>query len=172
MRISINVEGLAQSRGKIAELGRRLRNLRPARLRAGVVVLSSFQGHIRDQNGGTWPPTVENERGSPLYRTGALFRSLTEGAPGNVDEEVGETLRVGTNLRTPDGRFNIARLMQYGTGPIKPVRAKFLVFEVNGQKIFSKGTRGIPARPFIFIDSQTAEKVVGVFSSYLRGEFT
>lgn len=86
-------------------------------------------------------------------------------------QDLGNGVRVGTNLMTPDGTYSIGRLMQYGTGPITPKNGKFLVFEVNGQKIFSKGTKGIPARPFLFIDDEDAQRVRDVFASHIvKGE--
>lgn len=169
MRIGIQVTGFAKVRGAYAALGQRARNLSPALLRGGVVILTDAQQHIRDGGPG-WPPTVETSMGSALYRTGALFRSLQVGGEGNIDQEISGGIRVGTNLMTPDGRFSIGRLMQYGTGPIRPVHAKLLVFEVNGQKIFSRGTKGIPPRWFLYVNSQTAERVRGVFANYIMGQ--
>jgi hypothetical protein len=149
-------------------MGARLQNLEPAYLRGSVVVLTAAQGHIRADGPG-WPPTAETESGSSLYRTGALFRSLTIGEDGNVNQSIPGGIRVGSDLKTPEGDYSIARLMQYGTGPIKPKNAKLLVFEINGTKIFSKGTKGIPARRFLYWDQTTAQQVLGVFASYIMG---
>lgn len=167
MKFSIRVTGGEQARGKLAELGDRLKNLAPAFLRSSVVVLTAAQGHIRDQGPG-WPPeAIPNDQGSLLYRTGALFRSLQLGGPENISEEIAGGMRVGTRLKTPDGQYSIGQLMQYGTGPIRPKHGSLLVFEINGVKIFSRGTKGIPPRRFLYWDSTTANQALGVFSSYI-----
>lgn len=177
LKLFVRVTGQAQTSGKIASLMERMRNLGPAYLRSGVVALTSFQGHIREDGPG-WPPQASgpdgevNQKGSLLYRTGALFRSLQLGGEGNVDEEIIGGIRVGTNLKTPDGQYSIGRLMQEGTGPITPKHAKLLVFEVNGHKVFARATRGIPKRPFVYFDAQTAEKIRGVFATYIMGQPT
>jgi len=168
VKLSIRVAGADKIRGKLAAMGARLRDLGPAYLRSSVVVLTAAQGRIRADGPG-WPPTAETERGSPLYRSGALFRSLQVGGEGNVQEILANGIRVGSNLRTPDGQYNIARLQQYGTGPITPKNGKLLVFEINGHKVFSKGTKGVPPRPFLFISGDDAQRVAGVFSSYVMG---
>lgn len=154
-----NIQVTRSNRDALAGLAQRLRDLGPAFTRSSVVVISAAQMHIRDDGPG-WPATVEQSKGSALDRTGALMRSITATPLANG-------IQIGTNLRTPDGKYNIGRLMQYGTGPIKPKNGKLLVFEVNGVKIFSRGTKGIPARPFLFFDQQTAQRVMGVFESYL-----
>lgn len=166
----MTMTGLGKLRADITALLDRTRNLGPAYLRAATVVLAAAQYRIRSKNGGTWQPeAIPNSQGTLLNRTGVLMRSLTVGGSGNIYRDTSNGVRVGTNLRTPDGQYSIGELMQYGTRPIKPT-GKFLVFEVNGQKIFSKGTKGIPARPFLFIDEKTATRTRDVFAAYiLRG---
>lgn len=175
--MKLRLNGLSQLRNDLAGLANRLRDLGPAYLRAGTVVLASAQMRIRSKNDGQWPSQATgkdgsgNTQGTLLFRTGALMRSLTIGESGNMFQDLGNGVRVGTNLMTPDGTYSIGRLMQYGTGPITPKNGKFLVFEVNGQKIFSKGTKGIPARPFLFIDDEDAQRVRDVFASHIvKGE--
>lgn len=123
---------------------------------------------IRDKNKGTWPPQSvgpdgnTETKGTLLDRTGALMRSITA-------TPINGGVQIGTNLRTPDGGYNIGRLMQYGTGPIEAKSGKLLCFEINGVKIFTKRTKGIPARPFLFLTSDDAQRVMGVFESYIMG---
>jgi phage gpG-like protein len=173
VKLSVTLSGSKEGRDKLASYTDRLKDLSPALLRSGVVVLAAAQGHIRDKNRGSWAPTLETDRGSSLNRTGALMRSLTVGGAGNVDKLDGNSITVGTNLEAND--YSIGRMMQYGTGiynggsPITPKNGKFLVFEINGVKIFAKSVKGSPARPFLYIDDQTAQKVLGVFSNYLAG---
>lgn len=51
-----------------------------------------------------------------LHLTGALESSLTErGAKGNITEVSKEAMAVGSSLKTPDGKWNLASLHQYGT---------------------------------------------------------
>src|SRR5579883_659798 len=152
MRFGVRVSGSDKVRGALAALSERVKDLHPALLRASIVPLTAAQGRINAQGPGWPPPAMDYGKGELLHRDGALFRSFTVGDSANVQEDIPGGIRVGTNLRTPDGRFNIGMLMQYGTGPIKPKRGKFLVFEVNGQKIFSRGTKGIPARPTLYWD--------------------
>jgi hypothetical protein len=60
--------------------------------------------------------------------------------------------------------------MQYGRGPIKAQPGKMLRFVVNGKVVYAKSVKAAPARPFLFVDAQTAEKVVNVFAKRVRGE--
>lgn len=172
MRVNVRILGAQQVRDEIAGMANRMRNLRPAYLKAGTVVLTAAQQRI-NADGPGWPGTVETSHGSPLQRTGALLRSLSiENAT-----ELPNGIRVGTNLMTPDGRFNIGRMMQQGTGiygpsgsPITAKNGKALRFEVNGKIVYARSVKGSPPRPFLFIDSATAEKISGVFGQYvLRG---
>jgi len=174
MNISVHVSGGVNARNRLAGFAARMGDMQRPFLRAGVVVLTAAQSRIR-QDGPGWAPTFETARGSPLQRTGALFRSLTINDPGNQAEDIPGGLRVGTNLRTPDGRFNIGQLMQYGTGifagrgPITPKNGKFFRFVVNGKVIFARSIKGSPPRPFLFIDEPTAQRVMGVFVNWVRG---
>jgi hypothetical protein len=169
VKFEIRVTGGPAARDKLAALSAKLANKPPWLLRAGIVVLTAAQGHIRDQDGGSWPPAaMDYGSGSLLYRTGALFRSLTIGAEGNVTQQIPDGIQVGTNLKTPDG-YSLGRLMQFGTGPIKPKNAKMLAFSVNGQMIFSRGTKGIPGRRFLYIDPSTAERAVAAVASEIQG---
>lgn len=172
--MQISVSGMRELRAWAQAYTQRLRNLGPAFARAAVVVLTDAQGRIRE-NGPGWAPTAESGFGTSLQRTGALFRSLTMGGSGSLFAEIAGGVRVGTNLMTPDGRYNIGQLMQYGTGvygprgsPITPTTGKFLVFDLNGSKIFAKSVKGAPARPFLYIDHDTGVKVRSVFASYVR----
>lgn len=92
---------------------------------------------------------------------------MTVGDSANESEQIPGGIRVGTNLMTPGGGYNIGRLQQFGTGPIKPTNGKLLRFVVNGQQIFSRGTKGIPARPFLFWSPEDARKVAAIFASYM-----
>jgi len=172
MRMQVKVTGLPELRAKLSGIGERIKDLKPAYVRAATVVLTAAQMRIRSKGDGEWAPQAfPNAQGSLLNRTGRLMRSLTIDADGNVFKEIPGGMRVGTNIRTDDDRFSIGEIQQYGTGPIFPKKGKFLVFEVNGVKIFSKGTKGIPARPFLYIDDEDADRVKNVFSTYvMKGE--
>lgn len=172
MRMQVKVTGIPELRAKLAGIGERIKDLKPAYLRAATVVLTAAQMRIRSKGDGDWAPEAyPNPKGSLLNRTGRLMRSLTINADGNVFKEIPGGMRVGTNIRTDDDRYSIGEIQQYGTGPILPKKGKFLVFEVNGHKIFSKGTKGIPARPFLYIDDEDADRVKNVFSTYvMKGE--
>lgn len=171
--ISVSLKGAQELRNKIAAMADRVQNLSPAYLRAATVVLAASQMRIRTKDSGSWAPSAETSFGTTLFRTGALMRSLTIGGDGNLYEQISNGVRVGTDLKTPDG-LNVGKLMQEGTGtygpkgtPITPKVGKFLVFEINGQKIFTRSVKGAPARPFLFIDEKDAENVRQVFSSYV-----
>lgn len=171
MRASVNITGLQKLRNRIARMANNLRDLKPAYLRSGVVVLTAAQQRI-NADGPGWLPTIETSRGSALQRTGALLRSLS------IDqaEMLPDGIRVGTNLRTPDGKYGIGRLMQEGTGiygpsgqPITPNKGRFLAFEVNGQMVYARSVKGSPPRPFLFIDDSLANKVLTVFAQHVQG---
>lgn len=169
----MRLTGDRELRDRLASLAGRLRDMNPGLLRAGVAVLTDAQGRIRSKGDGSWAPTLETQRGTSLFRSGALFRSLTIGAPGNIEQEIPGGLRVGTDLRTPTGNYSIGVLMQGGTGvfgptgqPIKP-RGKFLVFNLNGSKIFARSVKGSPPRPFLYIDDAGAKKVQSILADYV-----
>lgn len=51
-----------------------------------------------------------------LERTGKLWDSASkEGAPGNITQIEKNKMVLGTNLKTPDGRYGLGALHQYGT---------------------------------------------------------
>jgi phage gpG-like protein len=165
VRFGVTLKGSTDKiRGEYAAMAERAQNLRPGILRGALVGIATAQGRIRDGGPG-WAPTVESSSGSSLYRSGALFRSLTMGAPGNVMEDIPGGIRIGTNLKTPSG-YNIGALMQYGTGPITPKNGRFLRFVINGTVVFSRGTKGIPARPFMFWDQPSAQRAAKVVADY------
>lgn len=169
MKLNINITGAAATRDKLAALADRLRDLNPAYSRSALVVLTAAQGRIRADGPGWWP-TVETEMGSPLQRTGALFRSLTMGDSSNLQQQLPNGIRVGTALKTPDGKYNIGVLMQYGRKAITAKPGKTLSFVVNGKRVFVKSVGAAPPRPFLFIDEKVAQQVAGVFAARIRGE--
>lgn len=174
MRFNLKVTGQNAMRDKIALVAANLRNLPPAFKRAGILMLADAQGKIRSKNRGTWPATAETGFGTSLYRTGSLFRSLTLGDSENLLQQLPGGIRIGTNLKTPDERFNIGLLMQNGVGPIV-ARNGYLKFKINGEWKTVKRTKGIPARPFLFFDQDgnNVSRVRAVFAAWiLRGDIT
>jgi hypothetical protein len=181
VKFKVDIVGLKELHAKVAGIRGRLKDMGPASLRAGMVVLAASREHIKGQGGGSWAPTVETERGAPLFRTGRLINSLTIGAEGNVAriEDGGSAIVVGTNLATKGG-LSIGRMMQEGTGiygptgsPIVPKSKTFLMFVVNGQRIFTKSVKGSPKRPFLWIDDHIAGAVRTVYGNWImRGPET
>jgi phage gpG-like protein len=176
MEFKITVKGLAETRTQATAYYNRLRDLNPPIQRSSVLVLASAQGRIETGGDGNWAPTLESSKGTSLNRNGALLRSLTRGGSGNLWQDIPHGLRVGTNLTTGDG-YNVGRLMQEGTGiygprgaPITPKNGKFLVFVINGQRIFARSVKGAPPRPFLFISDDDAKRSVGIFEQYIRGQ--
>ena len=180
MKISIEVIRAKDSRDRLAFIAEHAKNLHPAYLRGAVIAMTAAQTRIRTKNGGTWEPQAfDVGKGTLMHRTGALMRSLSmsgDASSGNVVEDLPDGLRVGTNLKTPDGRFSIARLMQYGTGvygptgqPIKPKNGKALMIVLpDGSAFFRRSVKGSPKRPFLFIDDKTAKKIAKAFAKYIR----
>lgn len=169
--MSFSIRGLDALRAWVAQIRNRLVELEPAFMRAAAVVLTAAQMRIRTKGNGTWAPQAfPNPQGTLLNRTGTLMRSLSVGGMGNILDDIPGGIRVGTGVKTPGGLYSIGYLMQEGVKPIRPVKGKFLVFTVGGQKIFSKGTKGIPARPFLYVSEDDANRVRSVFDAYiLRG---
>lgn len=165
MKINIAITGGQGARDKIAALANRLKDLRPAYLRAGIVVLRAGQARI-DAGGPGWPPAKNPPKiGTLLHRTGALYRSLTLDGSDSVHEDLPNGIRVGTGLKTPDGRYSIGQLMQYGTRGFRSTKGR----KSYDTGVFTEGG-GIPARKFLFIDEPTARTVAAVFSSRVKGE--
>lgn len=176
MKITVDVTGASHARDELAAMSARMRDLNPAYLRAGSVVLTDAQGRIDTQGPGWKPAAMDYGSGSLLHRTGALYRSLSENATGNITENIPDGIRVGTDLKTKSG-LNIGRLQQFGTGifgprsqPIKPTSKKALAFSADGKSFVRKSVKGIPQRWFLYISKRTAQKVASVFVQRVRGE--
>jgi len=174
MRINVEILGAKDARDKLAAMAGRLKNLRPAYTHAGLVVLRTAQERIQ-QSGPGWAPQAvgpngETRKGRLLYRTGALSRSLTENAEGNIFEDLTDGVKVGTGLKTPDGRYNIGQLMQYGRRAITAPPGKSLRFVIDGRVIYAKSVKASPARKFLYISPNTAQAVAAVFVQRIKGE--
>lgn len=175
MRISLTITGAQRARDTLASLATRMRDLHPAYLRAGLVVLRTAQARI-DASGPGWPPAAAPPTnrtgkvvGKLLYRTGALYRSLTEDAAGNVVQDIPGGIRVGTGQRTPDGKYAIGLLQQQGTG-VYNARGLYPARTHTTSGKPAKLVRGIPPRRFLYIDAPTAQAVAGVFAARVKGE--
>lgn len=91
------------------------------------------------------------------HRTGTLQRSILTYlkyplAVVQVNEKYGIFLEQGTGIYGPENR------------PIRPLKAKALVFKVGGQIIFTKEVKGIRARPFFAPGIQASQ-------AYINGQF-
>jgi hypothetical protein len=149
--------------------------LSPAIKRIGVMELASAQGRIETGGDSDWPPTAESSFGTSLNRTGTLLRSLTVGGGGNLFENIDQGIRVGTNLTTDDGNYNIGLLMQNGTGiygpsgsPIVPKNGKYLTFPLNGGFRRVKSVKGSPPRRFLFVSDQDAQRALAIAKAYIQ----
>jgi hypothetical protein len=172
MRMWLSIDGLDRLSARATGMLERAKNMQPALLRAGLEGLRAAVLRIKSRGGGSWPPTAEQGKGGPLFRTGRLVNSLEIGGSGNVERLESTSIVVGTNLN--DNGFSYPRAVQEGTGiygpsgaPITPKRGKFLVFEVNGQLIFARSVRGSPPRKFLFIDEELATNVRAIFAEYV-----
>lgn len=133
-------------------------NLKPATQRVAQrwkgLSLLSFRTS-KDPHGKPWKPVLR-AGGQPLVDTGRLRNSLTTRA-------TGLTAEVGTNVL-------YAAVHQFGA-TIKPVKAKALRFQLNGQWFTRKQVK-IPARPFLpttTIPASYENAAVKVVSNYLSG---
>lgn len=90
-----------------------------------------------------------------LERTGSLKKSyLMKGAKGNVYRRTKTKLTLGSNLKTPDGKYVLGALHSRGyTRPeIRPKKGEVLRwFGAGGQPVFATRARKVkvPARPII-----------------------
>lgn len=174
MNVTWSVSGAPEIQAMLAQVRERLENLSEPEQRSGILLLASGAGRIETGGDGSWSPTLEMSHGTPLNRTGELVRSLTRGASGNIFEMRTDGVTVGTDLEA--NGFNIGQMMQEGTGiygsgqPITPKRSKFLVFDLNGTKVFPKSVKGSPPRPFLYITDDDADRIVAIFAAYLSGE--
>lgn len=115
-----------------------------------------------DPYGRPWK-TVRRAGGQPLRDTGLLANSFTY-------EVRGDAVAVGSSRTvTYDGRsHNLADIHQFGR-TIRPVNAKALRFEVNGQFVTALKTT-IPARPMLPADGwpdEWAADVAAIVDDYL-----
>ena len=87
------------------------------------------------------------------HRTGSLQRSILAYlkyplAIVQVNEKYGVYIEQGTGIYGPEGR------------PIRPVKAKVLVFKIGGRTIFTKEIKGIRAKPFFAPGIQASQTYV------------
>lgn len=122
------------------------------------------------QNGSFGPTNI-------LIATGALRDSYRKkGARGHVeriDAKAG-TVYVGSRLRTPDGRYCLAMIHQYGTSPymIFPRRARFLSYiNEDGERVFRRHVRhpGLVPRP-VRLSSDAKKTVKELVVRWAGGE--
>jgi hypothetical protein len=174
MNISVVVRGGQQARDAFAKLAERARDLKPAYLRAGVAAMTDAQGRIDEQGPGWKPAAMDYGAGTLLHRTGALYRSLTQNADGNIMQDIPSGIRVGTGLKTESG-LPIGVLMQDGTGIYGPrasvirPKGKVLAFTAGGHKFVVRSVKGSPKRPFLYITAQGARKYAQIFADRIMG---
>lgn len=117
----------------------RILDNRPDALKAaGLVLLADAQQTIHD-GGQAWAPfkTLPKRPHQLLWDTGTLIQSLALGGAGNVFEQTGDTVTVGTNVA-------YAAAQNYGYEP-----------------------RNLPARPFLFIDDEREQQASNAYSKAL-----
>lgn len=166
--VTINVTTLA-ARDKLARLKEAIGAgpiLKVIGMRLLAYVDESFKTHGR----GAWRPlaplTVEFRRGGssePLQDTGRLKQSYVQETDGRTFVEV------GSNLKTPDGQYSLAKIHEFGTGPYLiprngPSTARHgMIARTPGGRWVPFGRRvqhpGIPARP-VLPTAATAERLV------------
>lgn len=114
------------------------------RKKAGIYLIAQTEGKRMESEA--------KAKASWTDRTGNTRNAIHGGAGRNKDgatlylahgSKVGGYLEEGTGIYGPKGR------------PIRPVKAKALVFKINGQLIFAKEVKGMKARPII---KPTAQK--------------
>lgn len=89
-----------------------------------------------------------------LVRTGALRASLTDGnADGAINEMYPTEMSVGTDLKTPDGRYTLGMLHQTGTRPHK------------------RSPNGMVARPPVIIGPELRESWRSDITTWFQEEF-
>ena len=174
MNFQVTLSGNVEAKAKLDKYNQYLNNLSPVIRRAAIFELGQAQGRI-EAGGPGWPPTMETSRGSSLNRGGFLLRSLSPGASGNLWKEIPSGVEIGTSYKTDSG-YNVGRMMQYGTGiygrgtPIVPLNGKFLVFMLNGRKIFAKSVQGSPPRTFLYFTDDDKRHILAMVEAYIRGQ--
>lgn len=178
MDIKATLEGADVFRERIQLMDDAASDLDPALRMAGALALHAGQERI-DAGGPGWKP---NLAGTPLLkRTWRLYSSLdietsaqdvVTHEPDTIMQISGNTIEAGTSLK-------YARWLQEGTGiygpsgePIRPKRAKFLHFWIGDQEVFAKSVKGMPPRPFLFIDDPLEEKIGMAFEEHIMGDKT
>lgn len=132
VRLGVEAFGFDEAETHLEELQVRLSDPRPA-------LLDIYESFLRleakrfDNEGPGWAPLAEStlrrkeKLGYPstiLEMTGALKKSLTvAGSPGAVFEVDAAGVTMGSDLKTPDGRYGLGMLHQTGTSrmPKRPV---------------------------------------------------
>jgi phage gpG-like protein len=120
------------------------------------------------QEGG-WPARQGNRGHRTLIESGALMAAATGEGPGHIERiENGNELVWGVTTGVQQGGIPGAAVHQYGA-TIRPVKAQFLAFEVDGKKIFAKEVT-IPPRPYLVIGEEAKEKIADVLADALIEE--
>lgn len=168
----------------ISERLDRLRNLKPALLRAGLYQRDQSVKRIT-QGGPGWPPDAPSTvamKGSskPGIDTGTMRSSLTVDVEKEPNTAVVGISGPAANKTSTDGTplVNYAYWFQYGTGEyaghsrwtIRPVNAKVLSWTAGGKTYFARSVEmvGQPPRPFLYITTtEDAPMIARIIQSYI-----
>ena len=141
----------------------------------GARLLFHVNESFNTRGRGAWAPLSPltlalRKRGGdmPLQDTGRLKGSYVseQGGPGTDYSTDGQTyVEVGSNVKTPDGKYSLAKIHEFGTGPytIRVKRAKVLAAQTRSGNwiMFGKQVNhpGIPARP-VLPSQAVAERMI------------
>jgi phage gpG-like protein len=157
VKIALQIQGATEAAHLVSGLAQRLTQpATPLLSDAAALMLSSFQSHLRDQQGpdGAWPALHPVTRAIRRYyghgetprliRGGDLLQSLT--TLGQTDTSV----EVGT-------RLGYAAILQTGG-------------QVANGHTGSHGTRTVQAFPFVYLTGPEIDAILGTVTAYYFGE--
>jgi phage gpG-like protein len=107
-----------------------------------------------------------------LVRTGALKKSLTDRHDSNAICEVGNTtLKLGSKVKTEDGRIQLVILHQYGWDKpeIVPDRAHALKWGANSSPIYAKSSKAVRVgpRPLMVMTQEMKSRWMEIFKKHM-----
>lgn len=165
MRLNYQVKGVRELNKLLDKAGKGLEDYKEPLDHSGIHMHKSInqnfsaQGRPSKWAGHHWLTKQLRGGGQVLSDTGALRASVTSKGAGSKYQLSKDKLVIGSNLKASGSSRLLAEIHQNG-----------LPAGVN--KVFgSPGRGGIPARPFLMIQDEDADRIEEIFEDYIRGLF-
>lgn len=151
--VTVNYRDLSAMGGKVMNFLASVADPRPLLEGIGDALLLNIDRRFEEGRGPDGVPWAPTHRGGQILVDSARLRN-------SMDKDVSvNAVSVGTNVI-------YAATHQRGA-TIKPKRARFLAFQIDGKPVFAKSVT-IPARPFLGFGDEDVKAVRGELADFIR----